>query len=75
MQNLGISVKITHVQNMYYFTINKFCKLYAKQKQLVVVKKGAAKQSRINTIAELDDCKIFLNFKKGIGSKVKKIWK
>ena len=70
MQNLGISVKITHVQNMYYFswsvfTINKFCKLYAKQKQLVVVKKCAAKQSRINTIAELDDCKIFLNFKKG----------
>ena len=28
--------------------------LYAKQKQLLVVKKGAAKQSRINAITEYD---------------------
>ena len=28
--------------------------IYAKQKQPVAVKKGAAKQSRINTITEYD---------------------
>ena len=33
---------------------NLFYNIYAKQKQLVAVKKGAAKQSRINAITEFD---------------------